>query len=235
MAHDKLKQALSSVDWNSNVTQFIEERPLSKIVVNCNLRLAIWAKQFENADRGNPALAFIREMQAAGHYVAALTALALYKPAAASMRTVFETALYYTYFRSHPSELSTLVRDPKYFLYKSTLIEYHKAHTLDFTELQNRFRLIVTLDEWYNRISAIIHGQLPGGWVEHKSLSEMKHHEGTLSIAVATFRECEEIVHHLFLCTAGRELWDGFSSTSKTKLIKGITGDVKASLGLDAA
>lgn len=150
MTQEKLKKALLSVNWGLNVDRFVEEASLSGIVSNCNLRLAVWSKQFEINDKDNPALSFIREMQTAGHHVAALTALALYKPAAASMRTILETALYYTYFRTHISELSTLVRNPRYFVYKSTLIDYHKIHTPNFTNLQNHFALIKSLNEWYN-------------------------------------------------------------------------------------
>jgi hypothetical protein len=200
-----------------------------------NARLALWCKQFEIVDRGNPALCFIRELQLAGHHVAALAALALYKPAAGSMRAVLETALYYTYFRTHIPELSTLVRDPNYFVMKADLLEYHKTHTSDFTKLQNALGLVERLNRWYNSVSAIIHGQVPGKWNDYAALADIKCSKATLDIVVANFGECDEIVHRLFLCTVGRELWDGFSSSAKKSLTAGLPGSTKAALGLDSA
>ena len=73
-----------------------------------NLRLALWSKQFEDADSGNPALCFIREMQVAGQHVAVLVALSLYKPAAGSVAQFSKQLSAYTYFRSHRAELETL-------------------------------------------------------------------------------------------------------------------------------
>ena len=67
MAYDKLKQALFSVDWNANVKAFLDDDiSLAQKMAECNLRLAIWSKQFEEIDAGNLALPFIREMQLAG-------------------------------------------------------------------------------------------------------------------------------------------------------------------------
>lgn len=235
MVQNKLHKALSSVDWNANVSEFVKDHAASEAVSVCNMRLALWSKQFEIVDKDNPALSFIREMQVAGHHVSALTSLSLYKPAASAMRTVLETALYYTYFRTHPAELSTLVRDSKYFLYKKELIDYHMVHTPQFTQLQEMFGLNSRLSEWYSKVSSIIHGQIPGIWVAQKSLTNTKHVRKTLSIVVKYFTEVVDIVSHLFLCTAGRELWKDFSSSAKRQLLSGIHGNIKAELGLDSA
>jgi len=234
MPHKKLEEALFLVDWNSNVAEFLTDAS-SATLAECNLRLAIWSKQFEIVDGGNPALPFIREMQVAGHHVVALTGLSLYKPAAAAMRIMLETALYYTYFRTHPSELRTLAHDPKYFIEKSDLIDYHNRHTPDFKTLQGRLGLVDKLRKWYNFTSSIVHGQIPGGWVEHKSLAETRHVPKTLSVVVEAFSEGVDIVHSLFLCTVGRELWRDFSSTAKKILLAGLSGEVKTALGLDRA
>lgn len=239
MAVDKppeaLGAALAAVDWNRNVSDFLKDAKLTEAIATANFRLAVWAKQFENIDKDNPALSFIREMQVSGHYVAALTALSLYKAAAASMRTMLETALYYSYFRTHPSELATLARDSNFFVVKADLLEFHKQHTPDFPALQQKLGLVVKLNAWYGFVSSITHGQIPGEWVEHKSLADMKHNKSALDIVVTTFCEGEELVHRLFLCTVGRVLWDTFSTPAKKYLIKGLHGDVKAALGLDAA
>ena len=215
MPHNKLKSALSNVDWNANVSEFLKNKGICDTIEKCNVRLAIWARQFEIADRDNPSLAFIREMQVAGHQVAALTSLALYRPAAAAMRTMMETALYYTYFRTHPSELATLARQPKYIIYKEYILDYHKTHTLDFLELQEQFGLISKCKEWYKKISSIVNGQLPGTWLKPKPLVDTEHAEDILPIVGESFRDGEEIIHKLFLCTAGRELRGDFSTTAK--------------------
>lgn len=235
MASDKLAAALTAVDWNSNVAQFLKGGSQVQAVARSNLRLAIWAKQLESVDKGNPALCFIREMQISGQHVAALIGLALYKSAAASMRGVFESALYYTYFRSHPEELATLVRNNSYYVEKRELIDYHKLHTSDFTAAQSKLSLLSKLEKWYSIVSSLIHGQVPGAWVEHKALSAIKHNKDTLDIAVKTFAEGEEIVHLLFLCTVGKQFWDFFSPHSKGQLAHGLSGEVKELLGLDTA
>jgi hypothetical protein len=149
MSHKKLLDALSNFDWGKNLESFSKNIPAMTKVYECNYKLAIWSKQFENVDSKNPALSFIREMQNAGYHVVILISLALYKPAAASMRIVFETALFYSFFRTHLCELSTLIRDENYFMQKADIINYHKIHTDKFIELQSKFNLINRLDKWY--------------------------------------------------------------------------------------
>ncbi len=235
MPHKYLETELVAVDWQGNVQKFLADPDAKVRIAKANLRLAIWAKQFEKVDHGNPALCFIREMQVAGHHVAAASALSLYKCAASSVRNIVETALYYTYFRSHFKELETLVRDTKFYISKDDVIEYHKKHTPNFPKYQEKLCLVGTLNQWYSSISAVVHGQIPGAWIEHKSISEISHRPATLNFVVAALEQGEEIVHQLFLCTTGREYWDVFSTTSKQKLIHGLSGDIKTVLGLDAA
>ena len=151
------------------------------------------------------------------------------------MRTMMETSLYYTYFRTHPSEMTTLVRQTNFVVYKEDLLDYHKIHTPDFPKLQEQFGLICKCKEWYKMISSVVHGQLPGTWVKPKPLAETKHVKGTLPIVVESFSVGEEIIHQLFLCTAGRELWGDFAHAAKKKLLAGIPGDINAFLGLDVA
>lgn len=235
MTANKLATALGAVDWVQNVTAFLKDGTSTEALGRATLRLAVWSKQFENVDKGNPALCFIREMQVASQHVAVLTALALYKPAAASMRTMFETALYYSYFRTHHSELATLAVDSTFYVAKHNLLDYHNKHTVDFKSLQEALGLTSNLNEWYHTVSSITHGQIPGTWVEHKSVAAIKHIKSTQDIVVETFIDGEEIVHRLFLCTVGKELWDGFSSNAKRRLLSGLHGDVKTKLGLDSA
>ena len=235
MPTSKLAAALQSIDWNKNVATFLSDKKATQQLADANLRLAVWSRQFEITDHGNPALCFVREMQVSGHQVAALAALALYKSAAASMRAMFETALYYSYFRTHLSELATLVRDKAFYVEKRELIEYHKRHTVRFIELERALGVLSRLDKWYSLVSSVIHGQVPGKWAAHASLSEIKPHPATQELAIQTFVEGVDIVHRLFLCTVGQDLWDGFSAPSKKELLAGLHGDIKKVLRLDAA
>jgi hypothetical protein len=231
----KLATALAAVDWAKNVKDFLGDQSATDGIAKANMRIAVWSRQFENADKGNPALCFVREMQVAGTHVAALVGLALYKPAAASMRAMLETGLYYTYFRTHPSELASLVRNNDYFVDKRELLEYHKRHTAEFIALQAKLGLVSRLDKWYNDVSAVVHGQIPGTWIEHHALAKTSNIAATQKIVVEKFLDGTEILHRLFLCTAGKTLWDAFSTEAKRELLRGLPGDAKTELGLDIA
>ncbi len=235
MAVDKLKVALQAVDWNANVISFLNDDAVTAAVAKASLRTAIWSKQFETVDKGNPALCFVREMQIASQNVIILMGLSLYKPAASSMRSMFETALYFTYFRTHLTELETLVRDPSYFVDKKELVEFHKKHTPDFSLTQTKLGLVTRLDDWYSKVSSVVHGQFPGAWAAHKSIKEIAPNAQIKDEAVATYLAGEDIVHRLFLCSVGRSLWDHFANSAKRSLLSGLPGDARAILGLDSA
>ncbi len=235
MANSQLKTALTAVDWNSHVVEFLNDESLTNKIHQCNLRLAVWSKQFENADKGNPALSFIREMQIAAQYTTVLISLALYKPAAAAIRTVFETALYYTYFRTHPTELATLIRDEDFYVPKKFIIEYHQTHSPKFDTFQNCFGLLGQINNWYPTVSAVIHGQIPGAWVAHRSISEIRYVPANARTVTQNFEDAEKLVYELFLCTVGVALWDSFSTAAKRSLLHGLPGATKAILGLDSA
>jgi hypothetical protein len=97
------------------------------------------------------------------------------------------------------------------------------------------FGVTSRLRDWYSRLSAVIHGQIPGAWIEHNSLSEIMPIKSTQTIVVDEFREGEEILHRFFLCATGRLLWDSFSPSSKTRLLHGLTGNLKTALALDSS
>lgn len=234
-SRQNLEQALSSIDWKDHISSFLGESALTESVAESIWRLAVWARQLEESDRDNPALAFVREMQTDAQYVPALAGLALYRPAATMIRGMVEAALYYTYFRTHSEELSTLLRDPKFFLFKSDVVDYHKCHSPDFSVLDQAVGLISKLDDLYKRLSAIAHGQIPGKWLAHTSLAGVKPTPELASDLVRTFVEAEEVVHYLFLCTVGQRLWPDFSSQAKAALLRGLSGDVKTALKLDLA
>jgi hypothetical protein len=231
MSSAELKKALSKIDWKANVDLLINNTSELSAIHECYMRLALWSKELESADKDNPALSFIREMQVAGYHAGTLISLALYKPAASSMRIILETALFYSYFRTHLCELATLVRNDQYYMQKSDIIAYHKLHTPNFSELN----LITRLDKWYKDISSVIHGQKPGAWLRQIELSDVRHIDDLKETAIENFRECTGIVNDFFLCTIDRELWHGFSHSSKKELLKGIKGETKAILGLDMA
>lgn len=231
-----LAAALAAVDWAGNVAQFCADASIVQRMEAAGLRLAVWSRQFENIEgKEVPAICFIREMQTAGHLTATAAALGCYKLAASGMRTVLESALYYSYFRVHGAELATLLRDDGWYISKQEILDYHGVHTEGFAELQKKFPLTATLNPWYSKISAVVHGQLPGAWHSQKGIADIKS-DSLLSKAVADhFDECVKIVDRLFLLTVGRELWPFFSSAAKKSLLHGVPGEVKTLLALDSA
>jgi hypothetical protein len=231
----KLEAALTAVNWQKNVATFLADKTSAETLSVANLKLAIWSRQLENADAGNAALCFIREMQIAGQHVAVLVALSLYKPAAGSIRSVLEAALYYSYFRTHFSELETLARGTGYYLEKKEVLEFHREHTLLFSERQQRLGVLSRLEGWYGRVSSLVHGQIPGVWIEHKSVSEISPIKATQDLAIKMFVEGVDIVHRFFLCTVAQQLWDSFSIEAKKQLLSGLHGDEKKILKLDTA
>lgn len=233
MAATSLVAAMKAVNWNENVATFLnEENLLAEIDKSCH-RIALWAKQLENVDSGNPALSFVRAMQISSHHAVATMGLAIYKATAASIRGVVENALYYTYFRTHPVELASLVRDDNYYVSKNDILIFHKTHTPGFKEAQDKIGLVSRMENWYSAISAIVHGQVPGIWVDQKGLADTKANLATLKLSVKEFCEGERIVHELFLLTVGQQYWDDFSHTAKKALLAGMPGDQKAVVKLD--
>ena len=236
MTHgQKLIAALSSVDWRSNVDAFGSLPDLTERLAKINYRLALWSGELETVDRGNFALGFIREAQTAGHHVACLMALALYKPGAASMRSIVDCVLQYSYFRVHPSELATLRRDERFFMDKKTILDYHRQHTDGFTEKQQALGLISRLDAWYSKTSAIIHGQEPGKWVTHRKVEEISFSKEVCELGIAEFEEAGQIVNRILLCTMEEADWRKVNQERKREFLKGLKGKEKNALGLTIA
>jgi hypothetical protein len=235
MSLDKLRSALDAVDWKANIQGFFSDTTAIEPIISGNLRIAIWSRQLETVDQSNPALCFVREMQASSQYATVQTALGLYKPAASSMRALLERALYYSYFRNHPAELVTLANDPQYYIDKESIVSYHKLHTPNFAEIQYKIGLISSLNQWYSEISAIVHGQVPGSWTVHSAVSEIKNTRQAQDIVVTKYAQGVEIIHRFLLVTLRHDFWDFFSASAKGRLIKGLPGDIKALLKLDSA
>ena len=226
---------LKSVDWADNVAKSVAVPDLVEAVSGGSLRLAVWARQLESIEKGNPALCFIREMQVAGYLVATSSALGVYKAAAASMRSVVETALYYSYFRNHSAELATLLRDDKWYISKDEILEHHATHTAGFVESQKILPIQQLLKPWYSKMSAVIHGQVPGAWLKHTTIKSTSFDPLLAQLVAENFSQAVEIVNRLFLATLAPELWDYFSGPAKKAITHGLHGDVKKALSLDAA
>ena len=230
----KLEDALAAFDWNERTKLFLAEGTTVDAFSGNNLRLAIWSKQLEGADEGNPALPFVREMQSAGHYVTILASLALYKGAAASVRAVVECALYYIYFRAHQAELATLVRDKEFYIDKSTDISFMKVHVPNFTARQEAVGLLGELKTWYSDVSAIVHGQIPGTWSKGP-FQDQAIDKSNLDQLSEYFSKGVQLTDNLFKVCLAEEIWHKFSSSSKKALIRGMSGSQKQVLTLDAA
>jgi len=233
--NSKLVAALGSVDWSGNAKLLCDEGDLCSRIENANLILAIWSKQLEQIEAGNPALSFVREMQHCGHHVASLLGLALYKPAAASMRALVECALYYSYFRSHPVELATLVRNPKYYLQRKDIVDFHELHTLDYSSRQACLNLNSGMSKWYSATSAIVHGQIPGAWSNGISVTDIVFDKTKVIVAIAHFEEAAQLVNDTFLCVVAQDIWRYMDHSAKLLITKGLSGAKKVALNLDKA
>jgi hypothetical protein len=233
--YDSLLKALRSVDWNAEVAGFSSAGSEVARVYNANYLIALWSKELVSADFGNPALSFVHEMQQAGFYAAALIGLALYKPAAAAIRTVFETALYYSYFRCHPAELATLARADDYYVTKKQVIDFHRQHTANYRNNAQLFGQPQKLLTWYSTVSAVVHGQTPGAWTKLKALSGIKRDPATVAEVINTFERGVTNLHEFLILTVAGELWSRFSTPAKRELLRGSTSRQRSRLGLDTA
>jgi hypothetical protein len=228
-----LLNILLSINWQQNIQTSLSNQNILEVIDASVYRLAIWANQLEQADFGNPALCFIREMQNSIQHSSALIGLCLYKPSAASSRTFLESCVYYTYFRTHLEELSTLVSDSKYFTGKTEIIEYHKIHTKGFKSKQAYLNLIGRLDTWYSHTSSVVHGQIPGTWNTHSDLAQTSYVEAVQIKALEAVTEGASLVNDLLLCTVTDYLWSSFSSEAKIFLTKGMTPAKREALKID--
>lgn len=229
-----LETILVGIDWKKNIHNSLGSENTLSNIDEAALRLAVWSKQLEEADIGNPALSFVREMQHSFQHSGALIGLCLYKPSAASSRTFLESCLYFSYFRTHLEELETLVSDSKYYIGKSEILAYHKQHTSGFKERQEALGLITRLDTWYSKTSAVVHGQIPGAWNAHNDLVQTGFSKNVHDLALNTLLQGTKLVNDILLCTVASRLWNCFASDAKTFLMKGIVGEKRELIGLDS-
>jgi hypothetical protein len=232
-AANHLRMALGGIDGKGLTAQFLANpEAVTTVAENCE-RLALWTNALRVADPDNQAAPFLLEMQRSSHDVAALLALALYVPAAAAMRASCETALYYTYFRSHLAELTTLATKADYYISKAEILAFHEIHSSSYRHASRDFGFPGALNSWYSSVSRIVHGQLPGRWGRRLALEDTKHDQSILKAALETFTKGVQVTHTLLLLTAGAELWGRVHHEAKKALLKGIPAPQRAVLGLD--
>lgn len=229
------KKNISSIEWVKIIEKTLKDDNDIVALYDSLKCLKTWLHEIESFDIDNPALCFAREMQLSSQHAALLISLALYKPAAASMRSALENCLYYTYFRNHPIELQTQALPNKYYITKKDVLEFHKIHTIRFNEMQQTLGLLSELEETYSYLSQIVHGQIPGIWGKISSIREIDFNEDINKQAIATLEKTKNIIVNFLICTISTENWNSFSKDSKKMFLKGIPGDKKKSLSLDAS
>lgn len=230
MTHS-LENILKSVDWNANVAQFCgTNSSIATLQRGCHL-VSVWNFELGFQNIENPALPFLQEMKASLFYAPACFSLGLYKPAASSMRAAVENALYYSYFCHHTIELSTLLRDNDFYITKSKIIDYHNIHSPSFKARQRLIGFTSELEAWYSKISAIVHGQIPGIW-SSRSLADTTVVPLMNTSVVKEFSRAVQLINYLFLLTTDSETWEGFSSQARQLFLKGMSGQKRKALNL---
>jgi hypothetical protein len=227
-----LVSTLAEINWVKNISSFGESIE-NKKVEDSLLKIAIWANAISDAEDSNPALCFSNEMLASAQTAAMSIALGIYKSSAVAMRSAFESALYYSYFRTHPNELATLAaKNNDWYLTKQEIIAYHQTHTLDFLKLSSEAGITGMHPAWYASMSAIVHSQIPGIWSNQNGITNISFNENLTREASAQFELCAEIINKFLLCTVARDLWSEVSHDLRKTLLKGLSKEFKIKLGL---
>lgn len=228
-----LKAELSKIDWQANISAALATTAVAEKIDSCAKKNAIWVFQVSLAEANNPAKPFLLEVASLSQQAPALACCGYYRSAVSSARSIVESALYYTFFRSHPQELSTLLRDPKYYISKGDVLDFHRQHTVNFNSFQSRLGLVSSLDLWYQKVSAITHSQVPGALAGGLNLSDIKFDNALFSESMEMVFDAWRIVEALFFSTLSQDLWRLFAPDAKDQLTKGMPGDTREALGLD--
>lgn len=228
---ESLRDVLLSIDWNAISAAFNKQRRRPDQFERGSVLISAWNYELCFYDRRNEANSFLQEMKASLFSVPACTSLGLVKPAAASLRTAVESALYYSYFNNHVAELETLHRDTKFYLSKNQIIDYHNMHSRTFSKRQNVLDLLSDLNSWYSKISAIIHGQIPGVWTSH-SLKDTSYQSAEVAAVLIEYKMAVKIINNLFLSTVTRDIWEGLSSHGRQLFLADLSDAKVRRLGL---
>jgi hypothetical protein len=218
-----LIETLQGVDWNSRKDEFFSMECNGLEAIESHLQiLARWARSLETIYQDNPALPFIREAQVSAQDFISVYSLSLYKNSAASMRTIFESVLYFSYFKDHPIELKSVMRDG-FHLSRTQIINYHIKHTENFASIYQKTDLENTLDNMYSDVSNIVHSSQPGVWHQIARLGEKKYDNVIATETTQLFMRTMEIINLLLLCTVTYEEWLAVEIKSRRIFLKGLT------------
>lgn len=228
-----LSQTLENLDWNANVISLLQDIELVNHLDEECRTLALWVTGFIKYNKDSNANAFAFQMLSASQHAIALISLGLYTPAAGSLRGMFESALYFLYFRNHPLELQTLIRDTDYYIQKSEILEFFSKHTPEFISKQQNLGLISKINQWYKDVSSVIHAQIPGSWGGPKDLNTATQNLTIAKNIAKSHTQAVTIINQLFLITVGTEIWGSISVDSRKVFLKGIQPSNKRTLKLD--
>ena len=203
----KFVDTLKNIDWNSSRDDFFtkEDNQLTSLEEYLQV-LAHWAKSLETIYQNNPALPFLREAQVSAQDFISVYSLSLYKNSAASMRTVFESILYFSYFKDHAVELQSVTRD-KFHLSRSQIISYHEKHTENFASIYKKTSLDSILDNMYSEVSNIVHSSQPGIWHQRALLGKKSYDSHIANETAKLFIQTIKVINLLLLCTLNYDEW----------------------------
>ena len=219
----KLVETLKNIDWNSSRDDFFqkEDNQLSELEHYLQI-LGHWAKSLETIYQHNPALPFLREAQVSAQDFISVYSLSLYKNSAASMRTIFESVLYFSYFKDHSVELQSVSRD-KFHLSRSQIINYHEKHTENFSSIYKKTSLDSILDNMYSDVSNIVHSSQPGIWHQRAILGKKKYNSLIASETAKLFIQTIKVINLLLLCTLSYDEWLSVPNKSRKFFLSLLT------------
>ncbi|HHQ4570134.1 TPA: hypothetical protein ACSP3H_004435 [Aeromonas veronii] len=214
---------VKGIDWNARKDEFFAKEDNHILEIEKNLQiLAHWAKSLETIYPDNFALPFLREAQVSAQDFISVYSLSLYKNSASSMRTIFESILYFSYFKDHSVELKSVTRD-KFHLSRSQIINYHIKHTDSFGSIYDKINLNETLDSMYSEVSNIVHSSQPGVWHQRAILGGKVYNSLIAKETVRLFTQTIKVINLLLLCTLTYDEWLTVPLESRKIFIKNIT------------
>ena len=98
---------------------------------------------------------------------------------------------------------------------------------------QSAIALVSRLDSWYSKVSAIIHGQIPGHWSKSLAISESSHSDEFLRDTVKFAVDCANISRDVIICAFMDDLWRFVETDAKRELLRGTSAEYREKLKLD--
>ncbi|OUD44787.1 hypothetical protein BS624_14730 [Vibrio parahaemolyticus] len=138
------------------------------------------------------------------------------------MRTVFESILYFSYFKDHSIELKSVLRD-KFHLSRSKILTYHEKHTANFSSIYTKTGLDNILDNMYSDVSNIVHSSQPGIWHQRAVLGEKSFDPVIAEETANLFIQTIKVINLLLLCTLSYEEWLTVPTNSRRIFLSLIT------------